>query len=243
MDLEPGDELCWAERTSGTDAFVLLTAQGQALTCDEDEVRVSGRTSGGVRGIRLAPGDYVVAMQLVDPDGALVMVSGNGLGKKTAFAEFPRQGRGGLGVRAAVVNQRTGPLVAARSVGPETEEIVAISAGGVVIRVPVKGVRFSHRQSQGATLMRVQPGDSVVALASLAAGESAGSGDGSESGAPSVDSGQAVAAAMGAAAAPLGAADGAAAGSHGRGEPATDAAAAAADHDIGAEAAESLPGG
>ncbi len=167
MHLEPGDELCWVERTTGRDEIILVTAHGQSITFSEDDIRVSGRTSGGVRGIRLAPGDYVVAMQVVRPEGALVMVSGNGLGKKTRFAEFPRQGRGGSGVRAAVVNQKTGPLVAARAVGPDDREIVAISRNGVVIRVPLASIKFSHRQAQGATLMKVQVGDALVALASL----------------------------------------------------------------------------
>lgn len=167
MDLEPGDELCWAERTSGADEIILVTAQGQSLTCSESEIRVSGRTSGGVRGIRLAPDDVVVSMQVAAPGDALVMVGGNGLGKKTHLNEFTRQARGGLGVRAAVINAKTGPLVAAKAVSPDVEEIVAISAAGVVIRVPIKAIRFSHRQAQGATLMRVQSGDSVVALACL----------------------------------------------------------------------------
>jgi DNA gyrase subunit A len=181
MDLESDDELCWAVRTTGDDEITLLTAQGQSITFPESEVRVSGRTSGGVRGIRIQPGDYVVAMQVVIPDGALVMVGGNGLGKKTAFDEFPRQGRGGLGVRAAVINDKTGPLVAAQAIGPDTDEIVAISAGGVVIRVPVKDIKFSHRQSQGAMLMRVQRGDALVALAGLgAAGEPGGGAQGEE---------------------------------------------------------------
>jgi DNA gyrase subunit A len=167
MDLEEGDELCWAVRTSGSDEIVLITSSGQSLTCSEDEVRVSGRTSGGVRGIKLASGDQVISLQVVDPHGALIMVGGNGLGKKTRFDEFPRQGRGGLGVRAGIVNQKTGPLVAAQGVGEDVEEIVAISANGVVIRVPVRDIKFSHRQSQGATLMKVQPGDAVVALTPL----------------------------------------------------------------------------
>ncbi|HET7770569.1 MAG TPA: DNA gyrase C-terminal beta-propeller domain-containing protein, partial [Chloroflexota bacterium] len=124
-------------------------------------------------GIKLAKDDYVVSLQVVDPTGALIMVGGNGLGKKTRFDEFPRQGRGGLGVRAAIVNQKTGPLVAAQAVGEDVEEIVAISANGVVIRVPVRDIKFSHRQAQGATLMKVQPGDSVVALAPLSLSDEA----------------------------------------------------------------------
>jgi DNA gyrase subunit A len=180
MDLEPEDELCWAVRTSGDDEIVLVTAQGQSLTCQEDQVRVSGRTSGGVRGIRLAGDDQVVSLQVVIPDGALIMVGGNGLGKKTPFDEFPRQGRGGSGVRAAIVNAKTGPLVAAEAVGPDVDEIIAISASGVVIRVPVHDIKFSHRQSQGATLMRVQPGDSVVALAPLALSDTDRNGEAAE---------------------------------------------------------------
>ena len=166
MDVEEGDELCWAARTTGNDEIVLVTARGQSLTCHEGEIRVSGRTSGGVRGIRLAAGDEVIAMQVVEPDGDLLMVSGNGLGKKTPFAEFPRQGRGGAGVRAAIVNEKTGPLVAAQAV-QDDDEVVALSANGVVIRVPVRDIKASHRHAQGATLMRVQPGDSVAALARL----------------------------------------------------------------------------
>ncbi|HEX2186264.1 MAG TPA: DNA gyrase C-terminal beta-propeller domain-containing protein, partial [Chloroflexota bacterium] len=172
MDLEPGDELCWVVRTSGSDEIIMVTVKGQSLTCAEDDIRVSGRTSGGVRGIRLDEGDELVSLQVVDPAGALVMVTGNGIGKKTPFSEFRRQGRGGSGVRAIVLNeQRTGPLVAARTVGAETQEIVAISAHGVVIRVPVQSVKFLHRTAMGVQLMRVAPSDRVVALASLGATE------------------------------------------------------------------------
>jgi DNA gyrase subunit A len=167
MDLEPDDDLCVVVNTSGDDEITLVTAKGQSITCHEDQIRISGRTSGGVRGIRLAGDDHVISLQVVDPEGAMVMVSGNGLGKKTRFEEFPRQGRGGMGVRAAVVNQKTGPLVAAKAISADEKEVVAISANGVVIRVPVRGIKFSHRQSQGATLMKIQKGDEVVALTAL----------------------------------------------------------------------------
>jgi len=171
MDLNSDDELSWAVRTNGQDEIVLITAKGQSITCSEDEVRISGRTSGGVRGIKLGGDDYVVSLQVVESEGALIMVGGNGLGKKTRFDEFPRQGRGGSGVRAAIVNQKTGPLVAAQGIGADVEEIVAISANGVVIRVPVRDIKFSHRQAQGATLMKIQSGDAVVALTPLSFAE------------------------------------------------------------------------
>ncbi len=171
MDVEAGDELCWAVRTSGTDELILVTASGQSLTCSEEDVRISGRTSGGVRGIRLEEGDELVALQVVDPSGDLLMITGNGIGKKTPFVEFRRQGRGGAGVRAIVLDERTGPLVAAHTVGAVTQEIVAISVHGQVIRIPVQSVKALHRDARGVQLMRVTPGESVVALASLGAEE------------------------------------------------------------------------
>ena len=167
MDLEEGDELRWVVRTTGSDELVLVTAGGQSLTCHEDDLRVSGRTSGGVRGIRLDTGDELVAVQVVDPEGALLMITGNGIGKKTRFDEFRRQGRGGSGVRAIILDERTGPLVAAQTVGAETQEIVAISVHGVVIRIPVQDVKFLHRGARGVQLMRVTAREQVVALASL----------------------------------------------------------------------------
>jgi DNA gyrase subunit A len=171
MDVEEGDELAWVVRTSGTDEVILVTAGGQSLTCAEDDIRVSGRTSGGVRGIRLDKDDELVSLQVVDPAGALLMITGNGIGKKTPFSEFRRQGRGGSGVRAIVLDDRTGSLVAAQSVGAETKEIVAISEHGVVIRIPVQDVKFLHRDARGVQLMRVTSREQVVALASLGAAE------------------------------------------------------------------------
>jgi DNA gyrase subunit A len=188
MDVEEGDELCWVVRTSGEDELILVSAGGQSLTCAEGELRVSGRTSGGVRGIRLEEGDGLVALQVVDPAGALLMITGNGIGKKTPFGEFRRQARGGGGVRAIVLDERTGPLVAALAVGADTQELVAISRQGQVIRVPVQSVKSLHRAARGVQLMRVAPGESVVALARLGAQQ--------EDGAPSENGAGADAAAL-----------------------------------------------
>ena len=171
MDVEEGDELCWVARTGGTDEVILVTARGQAVTFSESVLRVSGRTSGGVRGIRLDPGDELVALQVVRPDGSLLMITGNGIGKQTPFGEFPRHGRGGRGVRAIVLDERTGPLVAAQAVDAETKEIVAISRHAVVIRIPLESVSSLHRAARGVQLMRVTSGEAVVALTRITAEE------------------------------------------------------------------------
>jgi DNA gyrase subunit A len=195
MDLEPADELFAVVRTSGDDEIILVTAQGQSITCSEEELRVSGRTSGGVRGIRLADDDTLVALQVVDPNGYLLMLGGNGIGKKTSLDEFRRQGRGGWGVRAAIINEKTGPLVAARVVGSGSQEVVAITANGVVIRVPVEDIRTLGRAAQGVYVMRVQAGDSVVGLTAIDADDQAAAA--SADGTPSDDATAASAAADG----------------------------------------------
>jgi DNA gyrase subunit A len=171
MDVEEGDELAWVARTGGTDELILVTARGQAVTFAESVLRVSGRTSGGVRGIRLDPGDDLVALQVVRPEGSLLMITGNGIGKQTPFGEFPRHGRGGSGVRASVLDERTGPLVAAQAVDAETKEIVAITRHAVVIRIPVESVSTLHRAARGVQLMRVASGEAVAALTRITAEE------------------------------------------------------------------------
>jgi hypothetical protein len=99
------------------------------------------------------------------------MITGNGIGKQTPFGEFPRHGRGGSGVRAIVLDDRTGPLVAAQAVDAETKEIVAITRHAVVIRIPVESVSTLHRAARGVQLMRVANGEAVAALTPVSAEE------------------------------------------------------------------------
>ncbi|MDO8674478.1 MAG: DNA gyrase subunit A [Dehalococcoidia bacterium] len=163
MDLEEGDEMAWVHLTDGKQDIVIATAEGKAIRFAESEVRVSGRASGGIRGIRLESGDVVTGMDVVEPDGELFLVTAFGFGKRTPISEFPRQGRAGGGVRALNVSDRTGPLVAARFTCAD-DDVMLISKEGIVIRTPVGMVSKQGRASQGVTVMRLDKGDSVASL-------------------------------------------------------------------------------
>ena len=162
--LDQGDELKWVRLSSGRDEVIISTAKGQANRFSESDVRPMGRNARGVRGIRLRPGDSVVGMDLVRPDVEVVLLSKNGYGKRTKMEQFAAHKRGGVGVRSAALSDRTGDLVAVRSLGPRAKEIVAISERGKTIRVDVKKINRLQRATQGVRLMRLDKGDSVVSL-------------------------------------------------------------------------------
>ena len=169
MSLEAGDEMVAVHYCRRGSEVMLVTEQGQAIRFAEAELRAASRTSGGVRGIRLGAGDNVVTMDVVDPELDLLVVTANGFGKRTALAEFPTQGRGGGGVRAVKVTDRTGPVADAKVVRP-TEELVIISAAGLVIRTPVERIPSYGRSSQGVNVMSLNRDDRVVRIASTNGG-------------------------------------------------------------------------
>ncbi len=171
MDLEDGDEIGWVVRTSGDDRLALVTAHGMAISFHESDLRVSGRTSGGVRGIRLDEDDHIIGFVPCPTGGALVVVGQNGIGKRTPWDRFRLQGRGGKGVRAATVTEATGNLVAAVSVTPQSTDLMAITRNGIVIRMRVEGVRLCGRVARGVRLMRPDAGDEVVALSAFGPGD------------------------------------------------------------------------
>lgn len=173
MDLEPGDEQIAACLAADTDDIILVTQQGQSIRFPVSSLRTSSRTSGGVRAIRLAPGDRVVSMDYVRPDDYLLVVTSLGYGKLTPLAQYPRQRRAGSGVRTFKFVDKTGPVIAARVVAAE-DQVMIISAEGIVTRTPVKekdkrkGITTQGRSTQGVRLMRIDPSsDEVVALASF----------------------------------------------------------------------------
>ncbi len=165
MSLEEGDELVSVRYCRKGSEVILITEQGQSIRFSETVLRAASRTSGGVRGIRLEEGDRVVAMDIVDPGLDLLLVTSDGFGKRTALAEFPVQGRGGAGVRALKVTEKTGPVAAARVVKP-TEELMVVSAGGLVIRTPVERIPCYGRSSQGVNVMNLKEGDKVASISS-----------------------------------------------------------------------------
>ncbi len=170
MDLEEGDELVAVSIANEQDDIIFVTRKGQSIRFPVSTLRTASRTSGGVRGIRLVPGDEVVSMDTARPEAYFLLVSSGGYGKLTAVEKYPRQNRGGKGVRTFKLNEKTGELEAVRLV-TLSQEAMIISAEGIVTRMPIRekdpkhGVVFRGRDTQGVRLMRLDPGDRVVAIA------------------------------------------------------------------------------
>jgi DNA gyrase subunit A len=163
MNLEPNDELVAVRLVSDDDQVILVTARGQALRFAVGPLRSASRLSGGVRGIKLAPGDSVVGMDVLRPKGALLVVSARGYGKRTPLEGYPLHGRGGQGVVTFNVIPSTGDLTAARVVDG-AQELMLISEEGIVLRTPVAHISLQGRPTQGVKLMDISEGDTVAAV-------------------------------------------------------------------------------
>jgi len=170
MDLEEGDELVAARLATDKDDVILVTEKGQSIRFAVSSLRASSRTSGGVCGIRLATIDRVVSMDVVYPDAFLLVVTTGGFGKLTPINDYPRQHRAGSGVRTFKLTEKTGDVADARLVSL-SQQVMIISADGIVIRTPVKEkdprhrITIQGRSTQGVGLMKLDPGDKVVAVA------------------------------------------------------------------------------
>ncbi len=170
MNLEPGDELGWARATFGKQDFILVTAGGKALRFTEDEVRPMGRTAAGVLAIGLREDDSVATFDVVEPGGDLLIITQNGYGKRTPLAEYPSHGRN-TGGQWTLDHRRlddTGRIVAARVVQPG-DQITIITANGIALRTPVSAISQMSRMTRGVRIVTPDGGDTVVAMARLAA--------------------------------------------------------------------------
>ncbi len=165
MKLEDDDELIGAKLVHAEDDVLLITAQGRAARFSVAELRSASRMSGGVRGIRLAQGDILVSLNLAPEEDALLVVSEYGYGKRTPISEYPRHSRGGGGVMAMRVTEKSGNVATARVITERDNDLMIISASGVVIRTDVNLVKTSSRVTQGVHLMNLNEGDTVVAVA------------------------------------------------------------------------------
>jgi len=165
MDLEENDELIGAKLAHANDDVLMITSYGQAIRFTVAELRSASRTSGGVRGIRLAEGDSLVSLNLTPKDSELLVVTEHGYGKRTPIDEYPRHSRGGGGVITQRVTDKTGNVASARVISDRDNDLMIISADGVVIRTDVSKVRTAGRATQGVTLMNLGEGDTVVAVA------------------------------------------------------------------------------
>ena len=146
------------------DDILMVTAEGQAIRFTVEELRCASRTSGGVRGIRLAKGDSLVSLNITTPGGELLVVMEKGYGKRTAIDEYPRHNRGGNGVLTARLTDKTGRIAAARVITEKDSDLMIVSASGVVIRMDVSAVRALSRTTQGTLVQHLAEGDSVVAI-------------------------------------------------------------------------------
>ncbi len=169
MDLAEGDELVATGLAIDQDDVIVITRRGQSIKFAVSKLRASSRTSGGVRAIRLASGDHVVSMDKADKEAKLLVVTTEGFGKLTPISEYPRQHRAGGGVRTFKVIEKTGEVAAAKVVSL-SEQVMIISAEGIVTRTPVtekdprQGITVQGRSTQGVRLMKLEAGDEVVAV-------------------------------------------------------------------------------
>lgn len=166
INLDDGDELRWIRPTTGDNEVVISTADGQAIRFHERDARPMGRVSRGVRGIRLRAGDQVIGMDIVEENSSIFVISEFGYGKRTKVAQFTAHARGGVGIRSAVVNNKTGKLIGVKSLSEtDGQEVIIISIQGQTIRLGLKDIPSLGRATQGVRIMRLNDGDSVASLA------------------------------------------------------------------------------
>jgi DNA gyrase subunit A len=160
IKMREGDELVAVRHASGNDDILMVSKHGQAIRFHENEVRAMGRDASGVQGMRLRAGDEVISINIAQDDSDLLVVTENGYGKRTRVADYPRKGRGGLGVKTIQLAEAKGMLAGARVVR-DGYQVMLISTGGTVIRMPVEDVKRLGRATQGVIVMRLR-GDEVV---------------------------------------------------------------------------------
>jgi DNA gyrase subunit A len=165
--LGAGDQVIGVSITRGNDEIVLGTRKGQAIRFRETDVRTMGRTAAGVKGIKLRKDDEVVDMIIVDKMATLLTVCENGYGKRTDFEQYRLQTRGGMGIINIRANDRNGSVVGLKSVR-NVDEMMLISHQGKIIRAAISSLRTIGRATQGVRVISLKPGDSLVAIASVA---------------------------------------------------------------------------
>ncbi len=179
LKLHSEDMLEWVRPSTGKDAIIIATSQGQAIRFNESDIRAMGRTAAGVRGMRLKSSDSVIGMDVVSIELVkkkvleLLVISENGLGKRTEISEYKVQGRGGSGIKTMNITDKTGKLISAKIINnSEDQDLLLISMKGQVVRTPLKTISSLGRATQGVRVMRFKAeGDTVVNIALLLAGQ------------------------------------------------------------------------
>jgi DNA gyrase subunit A len=166
INLDPNDDLIGVALTTGADHIVLGTREGMTIRFDESQVRSMGRVSRGVIGIKLRQGDTVVDMVIVEEKAALFTVCENGYGKRTGLDNYRPQSRGGVGLKNIKTSERNGKVVALKAVGSK-DDLMMITAQGMIIRTGLDQIRSIGRNTQGVRLINLKPGDKLVAAAKI----------------------------------------------------------------------------
>jgi DNA gyrase subunit A len=176
INIEKGDELIDVQVTDGRNDIVLATRHGMSIRFHEKDVRDMGRTATGVKGIELDKKDHMIDMVVVRRKSTLLTVTEKGMGKRSELDEYRVQHRGGRGIITLKRSDKTGDIVALKEVLPE-DELMMITKKGIMIRVPVEGIRISGRNTQGVKIMNLTPGDLVVDVARVVKEDEAENGD------------------------------------------------------------------
>jgi DNA gyrase subunit A len=164
IKMRDGDELVGVRHSSGDDDILMVSKLGQAIRFNEQEARAMGRDASGVQGMRMRGDDEVISINIAQDDSDLLVVTENGYGKRTRVADYPRKGRGGMGVKTIQLTESKGTLAGARVVR-DGYQVMLISTGGTVIRMPVDEVKRLGRATQGVIVMRLRGDERVSALA------------------------------------------------------------------------------
>src|SRR5881394_2813356 len=175
INIEKGDELIDVQVTDGRNDIVLATRHGMSIRFHEKDVRDMGRTATGVKGIELDKKDHVIDMVVVRRKSTLLAVTEKGMGKRSELDEYRVQHRGGRGIITLKRADKTGDIVALKEVLPD-DELMMITKKGIMIRVPVEGIRISGRNTQGVKIMNLTSGDLVVGVARVVKEDEAGNG-------------------------------------------------------------------
>ena len=172
IKLDDGDELRWIQKTSGSHDILISTSAGQAIRFNEADARPMGRSARGVRGVRLRPNDSVVGMDIVTNDQQILLViSEKGFGKRTKVSNFPAHKRGGVGIKAAIVTAKTGPIISVQTIEPGMTEAIMVSENGQTIRLGLDDIKLLGRTTQGVTVMRLSGDDAVSSIGLMESSE------------------------------------------------------------------------
>jgi DNA gyrase subunit A len=179
IKIETGDQLIDVQITDGNNDIVLATKYGLSIRFHEKDVREMGRDTTGVKGVELSEGDEVKGMVVIKRDATLLVVTARGMGKCSPIEEYRVQKRGGKGILTLNRTEKTGEVVALKEVLPD-DELMLITKHGIVIRMPVKGIRVSGRNTQGVKLVNLDEGDIVCDVARVVIEDDEGGDDGFE---------------------------------------------------------------